>query len=226
MTARLPPKALVSPPDRMMPRTVNALSPIIVDSVSRSPTRRPFRVGELLRDDDRIGLREKHERIVDDRFVAALEVVLAQAAIAGHVDAEDQDVSLAGEVRRRRRFDDGHGDLHFGYRLDALEHFFGKPGFAGRHLQLGRAGDPIDGALECKEHRLIRGVHRDEHGDAEHDADDREQRTDRVFLQIRPADEAKQSHAGPTRLTSPTILPSRIVIVRWHVCATCSRASR
>ena len=95
MTARLPPNALVRPPDRMMPRTVNALSPTIVDNVTRSPTRRAVSIGELLRDDDRIGLREKHERIVDDGLVAALEIVVAQAAIARHVDAENQDVALA-----------------------------------------------------------------------------------------------------------------------------------
>ena len=44
------------------------------------------------------------------------------------------------------------------------------------------------------EHRLIRGVHRDEHGDAEHDSDHGQQRTDGVFLQIRPADESEQAH--------------------------------
>ena len=146
---------------------------------------------ELVRDDDRIGLREKHERVVDDRFVAALEVVLAQAAIACHVDAENQNVSLAGDPRRRRRLDDGDRHLHLGNRLDALEYLFWKTGLARRHLQLGCAGDAIDRSLECVEHRLIRRVHRDEHGDAEHDADHGEQRTHRVFLEIRPTDEAQ-----------------------------------
>jgi hypothetical protein len=43
MTARLPPNALVKPPERMMPRTVNALSPTMVESVSRLPTCSAFR---------------------------------------------------------------------------------------------------------------------------------------------------------------------------------------
>ena len=55
-------------------------------------------VGEFLRQDDRVGLREKHQRIVDDRLVAALEIVVAQAAIAGHVDAEDEQVALAAAL--------------------------------------------------------------------------------------------------------------------------------
>ena len=159
MMARLPPNALVRPPERMMPRTVNALSPTIVDSVSAIADVEAVPLRELVRDDDRIGLREKDERVVDDRLVAALEVVVAQAAIAGHVDAENQDVALARQVRRRRRFDDGHGDLHLGNRLHALEHLLGKSGLAGRHLQLGRAGDAIDRSLEREEHRLIRRVH-------------------------------------------------------------------
>ena len=131
MTARLPPKALVSPPERMMPRTVNALSPIIVDRVSLLADAKVVPLGEFVRDDDRIGLREKHQRIVDDRLVAAFEVVLAQAAIARHIDAENQNVSLARQVRAGRRLDDGHGDLHLGNRLHALEHLFGKSGLAG-----------------------------------------------------------------------------------------------
>ena len=173
MTARLPPNALVSPPERMMPRTVNGLSPTIVDKREAIADAEVVSRRELVGDDDGIGLREKHERVVDDRLVAALEVVLAQAAIACHVDAENQDVALTGQPRRRRRLDDGHRHLHFGNRLDALEHLFGKPGLARRHLQLSRAGDAIDRSLEREEHRLIRRVHRDEHGDAEHDADRR-----------------------------------------------------
>ena len=96
MIARLPPNALVSPADRMMPRTVNCFSPTIVASVSAIADVEMIPLGELPRDDDRVGLREKHQRIVDDRLVAALEVVVAQAAIAGHVDAENQQVALAG----------------------------------------------------------------------------------------------------------------------------------
>ena len=106
MMARLPPKALVRPDDFMMPRTVNGLSPVAsVPSGSLAADGEAVLVGELLRDDDRVGLREEDQRIVDDRLVAALEVVVAQAAVAGHVDAEDQQVALAraGWCRRRPR---------------------------------------------------------------------------------------------------------------------------
>ena len=99
MIARLPPNALVSPDDFMMPRTVNCL--LAERRAERTLAARParrFLLGEFLRQDDRIRLREKHQRIVDDRFVAALEVVVAQAAIAGHVDAEDQQVALARDA--------------------------------------------------------------------------------------------------------------------------------
>ena len=95
MIARLPPKALVRPDDFMMPRTVNCLSPSTVPSVHAAADREVVLVGELLRQDERVGLREEHQRIVDDRVVAALEVVVAQAAVAGHVDAEDEQVALA-----------------------------------------------------------------------------------------------------------------------------------
>ena len=61
---------------------------------------------KLLGDDDGVGLCEKHERIVDDRLVAALQVVISQTAIPGHVDAENQNVALPVKIRPGRRFDD------------------------------------------------------------------------------------------------------------------------
>ena len=177
-----------------MPRTVNALSPTIVDNVSAVADAQSVSIGELLGDDDRIGLREKDQRIVDDGLVAALEVVVAQAAIARHVDAENQQVALARERVRRRRLDDRHRDLHLWNRLHALEDLLRESRLTGRHLQLRGTGDAIDRSLEREEDRLIRRVHRDEHGDAEHDANHGQQRTDCVFLQIRPADESEQAH--------------------------------
>ena len=151
-------------------------------------------IGELLRDDDRIGLREKHQRVVDDGLVAALEIVVAQAAIAGHVDAENQQVALAREARRRRRLDDRHRDLHLWNRLHALEDLLREARLTGRHLKLRGTGNAIDRSLEREEDRLIRRVHRHEHGDAKHDSNHGQQGTDRVFLQIRPADESEQAH--------------------------------
>ena len=96
MIARLPPNALVSPDDFMMPRITNCLSPSAVLSGSRLPDVEMILVRELLGHDQRIGLGEKDQRVVDDRLVAAVEVVVAKAAIAGHVDAEDEHVAFAG----------------------------------------------------------------------------------------------------------------------------------
>ena len=50
-----------------------------------------------LREDDRVGLREEDQRIVDDVVIGRFEIVVAQAAVAGHVDAENR----AGCLRPR-----------------------------------------------------------------------------------------------------------------------------
>ena len=94
--------------------------------------------------------------------------------------------------------DDRHGDAHRGRRLHGLEHFFGKPGLAGRHLQFRLAGNPIDRAVEREEDALVGRVHADEHRDAEHDPGDREQRPQHVPPDVRPADEAQQVHGRRT----------------------------
>ena len=78
-----------------------------------------------------------------------------------------------------------------GSGLDFLEHVLAEAGFAGGDLQLGLAGNAIDGLREREEHALIRGVHPDEHGDAEDDA----RRwcstvRSRCLSAVRPADEA------------------------------------
>jgi len=128
--------------------------------------------GEFVGDDDRVGLSEKDERIVDDRFVAAFEIVVAQAAVAGHVHAEYQDVALTGEVRSRRRLDDRNRNPDGRNGLNLLEHLFGKTRFAGADLQLRRPGDSIDRPFEGEEDGLVGRVHRDKHGHTQHDAHD------------------------------------------------------
>ncbi len=52
--------------------------------------------------DQGIRLREEHQRIVDGRVLAALEIVVAQAAVAGHVDAEHEQVALPCRGSSRR----------------------------------------------------------------------------------------------------------------------------
>jgi hypothetical protein len=111
-------------------------------------------VGEIPCDDDRVGLRQEDQRVVDDRLVGSIEIVVAQAAVAGHVDAQHEERALAGNLRVDGRFDDRHRDPHRGRALDRLEHGFVESCFAGRYLELGLARDAIDGAIEREENAL------------------------------------------------------------------------
>ena len=65
----------------MTPRTVKLLSAL--HRAERQPAADGDAVplGEIFREHDSVGLREKHQRIVDDRVIAALEVVVAEAAV-------------------------------------------------------------------------------------------------------------------------------------------------
>ena len=182
ITARLPPNALVRPPERIDAAyrerfvTRNGRQKETIAYLQPVPRR------ELAGDDDRIRLRQKHQRIVDDGGVAALEVVLPQAPIAGHVDTEDQDVPLPRQSCPSRRLDDRHRHLHLWYRLDPFQDLLGKPALAGVHLQLRRTRNAIDGACKRIEHRLVRRVHRDKYRDAQNDADDRQRDRTACFL--------------------------------------------
>jgi hypothetical protein len=179
-----------------MPRTTNPLSPSTVPSVSRLPGVMPFR--KFFRRDQRIGLREEHERVVNHRIIAALQVVIAEAAIAGHIDPENEQVALAFDPRVNDRFD--HGDRHAnGLRsLNLVQNRLVETGLAGAHLQFRLPGDPIDCAREREEHALIRGVHADEHRHPEYDPGDRQQCSQHVLSEVRPADQPDEDH-GVTR---------------------------
>ncbi len=200
-----------------MPRTVKRRSPSTVPNaiVWLTVTRRLIR--ELFRDDERIGLRQKHERIVDHGIVAVLEVVVAQAAIAGHVDTKDQQRALALHTAVDNGLDHGNRDAHGRRGLDAVENLLAETGFSSSDLQLRLAGDPIDRLRECEQHALIGCVHADEHGDTEHDPGCREKRAQHVTAEVGPADEAEENH----RRVSDTTLPSRSAIVRLQLSATC-----
>ena len=53
---------------------------------------------------------------------AGVEVVVAQTPIAGHVDAEHQQIAFALDVRVDDDLDDGHRDAHGRRRLHGVEH--------------------------------------------------------------------------------------------------------
>ncbi len=156
-------------------------------------------LGELPRHHERVGLREEDERIVDHRLVGVLDVVLAQAAIAGHVDAEDQQLALAADPGVHHRLDHGHGHAHGRGRLHGLQHFLVEPGLARRDLQLGLAGDAVDGLVEGVQHALVGRVHADEHRHPQHDPGHRQHRPQDVLAEVRPADEAQEDHASASR---------------------------
>src|SRR6516162_8381411 len=107
--ARLPPNALASPDAFVIPRmerllTINGAEPQAIAD------REMVSVGKNLREDERIRLRKKHERIGDDRLVATFQIVVAQTPVPGHVGAEHEQVALTLDVRIDDRFDNGHRD--------------------------------------------------------------------------------------------------------------------
>ena len=97
----------------MMPRTVNCLLAV------RGPERQ---IGRSPRGDS--GRRNPSSAMIEsgcarntsgssiDRFVAAVEVVVAKAAVASHVDAEHSRLPLAGDLGIDDGLDHGHGDAH------------------------------------------------------------------------------------------------------------------
>ncbi len=83
----------------------------------------------------RIGLGEENQRIVDG-IVTRFQIVVAQAAIARHVHAQDQQVALSLDARVHHRFDHRHRDANLGHGLHAVQNIFVESCLAGRDLQL------------------------------------------------------------------------------------------
>src|SRR5205085_2720246 len=130
----------------------------------------------------------------DNGIVAALEIVVAQAAVARHVDTEHEQAALSYEIRVDDGLDHRYRNAYRCSALHRVEHFFGKSGFCRGDLQLRLAGDAIDGAAEGEQHALIRGVHADEDGDAEHYACGGEQCPQHVPAEVRPANQPEERH--------------------------------
>ena len=70
------------------------------------------------RQHDRVGLGQEDQRIVDRGFVAAVKGVVAEAAVAGHVDAEDQEAAFALDAGVGHRLDHRYRDAHGRGALD------------------------------------------------------------------------------------------------------------
>ncbi len=173
-------------------------------------------LGKLARQDQGIRLRQKDQRIVDHVLFGVVEIVIAEAAIAGHIHGKDEQFALSREAGVGFGFDHGRGGAHFAQRLHALEHFFREPGIARRDLQLRFAGDALHGVIEGVQYGLVRGLHAHQQRHAEHDSRRGQHGAQQVFAQVGPADQAQQDH----RRTSPAMRASRRVTVRAQLSAT------
>jgi hypothetical protein len=193
MIARLPPNALESRTTSQTPRIVNA-SPLPPCRAQAAADAQMVLTGELVRDDERVGLRQEDGRIVDHRLVAALGVMLAQAAVARHVDAEDQDAPFAHDPGIDDRLDNRHRDADRQRRLHLLETSSSKPVSPPspaarscrqsdptvRKTQTARSGSPC----ACRR------------GSRANDARRRQQRAQHVPAKVGPADQPQKDHGG------------------------------
>jgi hypothetical protein len=112
----------------MIPRIVKAVS-----------------IDQLFRNQERVGLRQEHQRIVDAALVIAVEIVVAETSVAGHVDAQHQQVAFSRQLGTDHRLDDRDCHAHRRRGLHLLEDVLSKAGFASGYLQVGPAGNAIDG---------------------------------------------------------------------------------
>ena len=143
----------------------------------------------------RIGLGKENQRIVDG-IVTRLQIVVAQAAIARHVDAQDQQIALPFDARTHHRFDHRHRDPHFRHGLHAIQNIFVEARFSRRDLQLRGARDAIHRLMKRVHHRLVRGVDADKHSHAQHNSRQRQQPARQMLPDVGPANEFQQDHAG------------------------------
>ncbi len=148
-------------------------------------------------DHQRIGLCKEHERIVDvivSALAARFQIVVAQAAIARHIHAQDQEIALPLDAGANHCFDHRHRDAHFRKRLHALQNIFIEARFAGRNLQLRGSRDAVHGLMKRIGHGLIGRVDADKHRDTEHDSSDSEQPARQMLPDVGPANEFQQDH--------------------------------
>ena len=135
-------------------------------------------------------MREKHQRVVYDVLVTRLQIVFAQTAITGHVDAQNEHVSFSLHAALNHCLNHGCCRSHFAERLHAVQHIFGKSRFARRNLQLRLAGNTVDRCAQSSKNRCSGSVHPDKNRDAQHNSYCREQRAQAVFADVLPTDES------------------------------------
>jgi hypothetical protein len=87
-----------------------------------------------------------------------IEVVLAQAPVTGHINAEDEQTSLHFEWRIRRGLNPGTATPHVRDRLNLFENIFGKSSLAGSNLQLRLPRNLPTVLWNAIQHGLVRRV--------------------------------------------------------------------
>ena len=73
------------------------------------------------------------------------QVVVAKAAVAGHIDGQNQQAAAARKRRIHDGFNDGNGHTNFRNALNFLEDFLRETRLAGGDLKLRRARDLVHG---------------------------------------------------------------------------------
>jgi hypothetical protein len=163
-------------------------------------------------DHQRVGLGKKNKGIIDDRVVCFIHRVVAQAAVACHIDAEDKHRAFAGQTAVYGRFDNRHGNTHFRHCLNAFQNGLFESELTGCHLQLSRTRDLIDGVAECSLDGSIHGIHGHVDRNAKNDAGDCQGPPKDMTFEIGPAEQPEESHFR----RSSTMWPSRSLSTRWH----------
>ena len=150
---------------------------------------------ELLRDDQAVGLREEDQRVCHYLLVP-FDPIVAHTPVPGHVDAEDQDVALAGVGGTDHRFDYGYGGAHAGRRPGLVDGRLVDARLPGRDLEHCLAGDLVD---RVPQRRAERGVGRAQRAEDRHPEDDPERGQDvtqEMAPELRQADLSEQRQHG------------------------------
>ena len=134
----------------------------------------------------RIGLSQKHQRIVDCRIVRAFQIVVAKASVASHVNRKHQNVTGRFQLGIDCRFNHRHSHANLRYGLNPVQHFFRETRLTCGNLQLRSACDSINCLVKRFQYRLIRRVHANEDSHAQHDSDHRQNGPQQMFARVLP----------------------------------------
>ena len=120
---------------------------------------KPPRRGEGARQQDRIRLAEKHQRIIDLNAALVADVVHADGRIIGDVDTMDSHELAASVGRERRRAHDRNGELDTRYSSGSGRDILREErALAGRDLERSATGHGVDDLYECRQHGAIHDI--------------------------------------------------------------------